>query len=407
MAPEANWAGSYEYRARTIHEPDSVEQLQEILAAAPRIRVLGSRHTFSDIADSEELVSLARLPADVTVDGTSVSVGGAVRYGELAPVLDEAGLALHNLASLPHISVAGAVATATHGSGDGNGNLATAVSGLEIVTAGGAIVQAARGDADFDGMVVNLGALGAVTRVTLEAEPVYEARQRVFEGIGWDELLEHYDEITATGYSVSVFTLWGETSQVWVKSRDDGPTELLGRPAANEDRHPIPGIDPVNCTAQRGVPGPWWDRLPHFRMGFTPSVGEELQSEFHFPRRHAAAAIEAVRALAPKVRPLLQVAEIRTIAADRLWLSPQYEQDSVAIHFTWDRDQEAVERVLVDVEAALAPFDARPHWGKVFLNSPQHPRAADFLALAARLDPDGKFRNGWFERHVIASQPPG
>src|SRR6185436_1833094 len=305
MAPEANWAGSYEYRARTIHEPDTVEQLQEIIAAAPRIRVLGSRHTFSDIADSDELVSLARLPADVTVHGTSVSVGGAVRYGELAPVLDEAGLALHNLACRPHIAVAGAGATATHGSGDRNGNLAAAVAALELVTASGEIIPTARGDADFGGMVVNLGALGAVTRVTLDGEPNYEVRQRVFEGIGWDELLACYDAVTATGYSVSVFTLWGDSSQVWVKSRDDGPTELLGHPAATEDRHPIPGIDPVNCTAQRGVPGPWWDRLPHFRMGFTPSAGEELQSEFHLPRRHAAAAIEAVRALADKVQPIL------------------------------------------------------------------------------------------------------
>jgi xylitol oxidase len=365
--------------------------------------VLGSRHTFSDIADSDELVSLAALPPDIAIDGRSVSCGAAVRYGELAPVLDEAGLALHNLASLPHISVAGAVATATHGSGNGNGNLATAVAALELVTADGEIVTAERGDPDFDGMVVGVGALGAITRVTLDAEPYYEVRQRVFEGIGWDELLEHYDAITATGYSVSVFTLWGDTSQVWVKSRDDGPDELLGHPAATEDRHPIPGIDPVNCTAQRGIPGPWWDRLPHFRMGFTPSAGEELQSEFHLPRRHAAAAIEAVRALADRVEPVLQVTEIRTIAADSLWLSPQYERDSVAIHFTWNRDPEAVTRVLADLEPALAPFDARPHWGKLFLTAPPHPRTHDFLALAERLDPNRKFRNPWFTRHLETS----
>jgi xylitol oxidase len=333
------------------------------------------------------------------VDGASVSCGGAVRYGELAATLDAAGLALHNLASLPHTSIAGAVATATHGSGDGNGNLATTVSALELVTASGEIVRAARGDADFDGLVVNLGALGAVTRVTLDVEPAYEVRQRVFEDIGWDELLESYDAITASGYSVSVFTLWGETSQVWVKSRDAGPQELLGHAAAAADRHPIPGIDPVNCTAQRGIPGPWWDRLPHFRMGFTPSAGEELQSEFHMPREHAAAAIGAVRALADRVRPVLQVTEIRTIAADRLWMSPQYERDTVAIHFTWERDPEHVQRVLADVEEALAPFGARPHWGKLFLRAPAYPRGGDYLRLTERLDPGGKFRNPWFERH--------
>jgi alditol oxidase len=398
-----NWAGSYEYRARAIHEPETVEQLQEIVAAAPRIRVLGSRHTFSDIADSDELVSPARLPADISCDGATVSCGGAVRYGELAATLEAEGLALHNLASLPHTSIAGAVATATHGSGDGNGNLATAVAALELVTASGEIVSAERGAADFDGLVVGLGALGAVTRVTLAVEPAYEVRQRVFEGIGRDELFAHYDAITASGYSVSVFTLWGESSQVWVKSRDEGPHELLGHAAATEDRHPIPGIDPVNCTAQRGIPGPWWDRLPHFRMGFTPSAGEELQSEFHLPREQAIAAIDAVRGLADRVRPVLQVSEIRTIAADRLWMSPQYERDTVAIHFTWNRDPEHVERVLADVEAALAPFDARPHWGKLFLSAPAYPRSGDFLRLAARLDPGGKFRNAWFERHVAAA----
>ena len=270
MAPEANWAGSYEYRARTIHEPDTVEQLQEILAAAPRIRVLGSRHTFSDIADSDELVSLARLPADVTVDGTSVTVGGAVRYGELAPVLDEAGLALHNLASLPHISVAGAVATATHGSGDGNGNLASAVAALELVTAGGEIIHSARGDHDFDGMVVNLGALGAVTRVTLDAEPVYEVRQRVFEGIGWPELLEHYDAITATGYSVSVFTLWGETSQVWVKSRDDRPDRAAR--ASRRDGGPPP--DPRHRPGQLHGPA----RRPRSVVGSPAALPDGLHA---------------------------------------------------------------------------------------------------------------------------------
>ena len=397
-----NWAGSYEYRARAIHEPETVEQLQEIVAATPRIRVLGSRHTFSDIADADELVSLAGLPADISFDGATVSCGGAVRYGELAGTLEAEGLALHNLASLPHTSIAGAVATATHGSGDGNGNLATAVTALEIVTASGEIVRAARGDADFDGLVVGLGALGAVTRVTLAVEPAYEVRQRVFEGIGWDELFEHYDAITAAGYSVSVFTLWDETSQVWVKSRDEGPQELLGHASATEDRHPIPGIDPVNCTAQRGIPGPWWDRLPHFRMGFTPSAGEELQSEFHLPREQAIAGIDAVRGLADRVRPALQVSEIRTIAADRLWMSPQYERDTVAIHFTWNRDLENVTRVLADVEAALAPYAARPHWGKLFLAAPAYPRSGDFLRLAARLDPGGKFRNAWFDRHVSA-----
>jgi xylitol oxidase len=403
MTLGTNWAGSYTYRARGLRRPETVEQLQEILAAAPRIRVLGSRHTFSDIADSDELVSLAGLPNEVTIAAGGVSVGGAVRYGELAPRLEREGLALHNLASLPHTTIAGAVATATHGSGDANGNLATAVSAIELVTSGGEIVAARRGDRDFDGLVVNLGALGAVTRLTLDVERGYEVRQRVFENLAWDTLYADFDAITAAGYSVSVFTLWGETSSVWIKSRGEPPEELAGATAAPQDRHPIPGIDPVNCTAQRGVPGPWWDRLPHFRMGFTPSAGEELQSEFLVPRAHAIEAIEAVRALAAHVQPVLQVSEIRTIAADRLWMSPQYGTDTIGIHFTWTREPKPVERALAQVEAALAPFDARPHWGKLFLGSPAalYERRDDFLALAERLDSRGAFRNAWFQAHVV------
>jgi xylitol oxidase len=415
---EVNWAGNHAYRARRLHRPASLEQVQEIVAGAARVRVLGSRHSFSDIADSEELVALDGLPADVVDDRAAgtVAVGAGVRYGELAMALDTEGLALHNLASLPHISVAGAVATATHGSGEANGNLATAVAGLEIVTSGGEVVTASRGDADFDGLVVGLGAAGAVTRVTLDVEPAYEVRQRVFEGLSWPALFEHFDEIMALGYSVSVFTRWGETvDQVWVKSRvADAPEqvrdELFGAVAATVNRHPILGLDAVNCTPQLGVRGPWFDRLPHFRMGFTPSNGEEIQSEYHVPRRHAVAAIEAMRGVAGSIRPILMVCEFRAIAADRLWMSPQYGQDTMAIHFTWAREPAAVRRALVDVEAALAPFEPRPHWGKVFLAdaatiAARYERLPDFVGLIERLDPRGAFRNDWLDAHVLGGRP--
>jgi xylitol oxidase len=408
---ETNWAGNIAYRAEALHRPATLEELQEIVAGAPRVRVLGSRHSFSDIADSAQLVALDGLPADVRVDHAAgtVSCNAGLRYGELDAVLHAEGVALHNLASLPHISVAGAVATATHGSGEANGNLATAVAGLELVTSSGDVVTARRGDPDFEGMVVGLGALGAVTRITLDVEPAYDVRQRVFEDLGWDALLEHFDAIAGAAYSTSVFTRWGpNVEMVWLKSRvTDAPEEvrdeLFGARPATVDRHPIPGLDPVNCSPQLGRPGRWSDRLPHFRMGFTPSNGEELQSEYLLPRRHAVAAIQALRPLAGQIRPLLQVSEIRTVAADRLWMSPQYGQDTVGIHFTWAREPDAVGRVLHAVEAALDPFDPRPHWGKVFQADaaaigPRYERLGDFTRLAARLDPRGAFRNGWLER---------
>jgi xylitol oxidase len=406
-----NWAGNLAYGAATLHRPETLEQLRAVVARAPRIRVLGSRHSFNAIADSAELVSLEGLPADVVIDAEArtVTCGAAVRYGELAGPLAAAGVALHNLASLPHISVAGAVATATHGSGDANGNLATAVAALELVTSEGELVRAARGDAGFAGLVVGLGALGAVTRVTLDVEPDYEVRQRVYERLEWDALAEHLDAIAAAGASVSVFTRWGDAAdQVWVKSRvgeaSEGPlTDLFGAVPATEERHPILGIDPVHCTPQLGVPGRWSDRLPHFRMGFTPSNGDELQSEYLVPRHHAVAAIAAVRGLAGALRPLVQVSELRTVAADELWMSPQHGTGTLGLHFTWQPDQPAVEAVLPALEDALAPFGARPHWGKVFAAGadvirPRYERADDFLALAARLDPRGAFRNAWLDR---------
>src|ERR671920_375963 len=408
--PGRNWAGNYTYRAQKLHRPSTIEQLQQIIANAPRVRVLGSRHSFNDIADSSELITLEAMPIDVVVDHATdtVSFNAALKYGELVHTLNEEGVALHNLASLPHISVAGAVATATRGSGQTNGNLATAVAGLELVTSGGEIIEVSRGEPDFDGLVVGLGALGAVTRITMDVELAYEVRQRVFEGLSWEALFEHFDEIMSCGYSVSFFTRWGETiDQVWVKSRvTDEPeqveNDLFGAAAAAVDRHPILGLDASSCTPQLGKPGPWADRLPHFRMGFTPSSGEELQSEYLFPRRYAVEAIQAVRSLADEIRPILQVSEIRAVAADQLWMSMNYGQDTVGIHFTWKPEQDAVENMLVQLETALLPYGARPHWGKLFdakaaAIAPLYERLPDFLRLVERLDPRGTFRNSWLK----------
>jgi xylitol oxidase len=406
--PRTNWAGNYVYGAHRVHAPTHLEEAQEIVSRAERIHVLGSGHTFSSIVDSAELISLESLPARCQIEpqtGT-VEVSGSIRYGELATALQPAGLALANLASLPHIAVAGAIQTATHGSGNGNGNLATSVAGVELLRSDGEISSFARGDPDFDGVVVGLGALGAVLRLSLDVEPAYEVRQWVYERLNWAELLANFDEVMALGYSVSAFTLWGQdVHQLWVKRRaedEEPPPSVCGAPLAEADRHPIPGLDPRNCTPQLGRAGPWFDRLPHFRMGFTPSSGAEIQSEFLIPRAHAVPAIEAVRALGDLVRPLVQVSEIRSVAADSLWMSPQYRADVIGIHFTWQRRQPEVERALFRVESVLRPFGARPHWGKLFLSDAGslYPQLEAFQDLRRRLDPRGAFQNAWLERHL-------
>lgn len=414
--PERNWAGTYTYRAQKLHRPRTIEQVQQIVARADSVHVLGSRHSFNGIADASELISLEDLPAEVFVEhqAQTVSLGGGMTYGNLIQILNDEGVALHTLASLPHISVAGAVATAAHGSGVTCGNLATAVAALEIVTSSGEIVKAERGEPDFDGLVVGLGAFGVVTRITLDVQPAYEMKQQVFEGLSWKALYDHFDEITSRGYSVSIFTCWGETNeQVWVKSRVDESDlvedNLFGATAATVDRHPIVGLDPTPCTPQLGRPGLWSNRLPHFRMGYTPSSGQEIQSEYLIPRRHALMAIEALRALADRIQPLLQVSEIRRVAADHLWMSMNYEEDCVGIHFTWKREPDAVQEIVIQIEDALAPFEARPHWGKVFhmdaaAIAPLYPRHSDFVHLVERLDPRGAFRNAWLRTHVFGDK---
>jgi xylitol oxidase len=400
-----NWAGNVTYRATETHAPTSVEQLQEIVAGSDRIRAVGSRHSFNAIADTDRAqVSVASLPPRLDIDETvrEVTVAGGLRYGELVERLDAAGWALGNLASLPHISVAGAVATGTHGSGDRNGSLASAVSAVELVRPDGELVEVTRGDADFAGTVVSLGRVGVVTAVSLDVRPTFHVRQDVVEHLPWADLADHFDDITSAAYSVSMFTDWNDVgpTSVWLKSRadDDPPRGLFGAVPAKRALHPLPGIDATSTTAQLGEPGPWWDRLPHFRLGFTPSNGDELQTEYLVPRAHALAAIDVLRSLAARVRPLLLVSEIRTVAADGLWLSPAHGTDCVALHFTWRLDIPAVTALLPVLDAALAPFAARPHWGKLFETTPQrlhtaYPRLADFARLVDRVDPSGTFGN--------------
>jgi xylitol oxidase len=411
MGTLTNWAGNLTYRAHDLVHPVSVRDVQEAVAGADQVRALGTRHCFNDIADtSGTLIALDAIPADVQIDTANrlVSVSAGTTYGALATELQRQGWALANLASLPHISLAGAIATGTHGSGDRNVSLAAAVRALDIVGPDGTMRTRRLGDPDFAGSVVALGALGVVTRFELAVEPSYSVRQDVFTNVGWDAVGENFDALTSAGYSVSLFTRYDDLAirQMWVKSRI-GDERLSGVLATVADGtlHMLDGAPTEAVTEQGGVPGPWLERLPHFRMEFTPSRGEELQSEYLVPRRHAHEAIAALRALADSFATLLQIAEIRTVAADDLWLSSAYQEDVVGLHFTWVRDLPAVLAVLGPVEAALLPLQARPHWGKVFRAEADelarlYPRFDDFRALRDRVDPDHKFGNPFLNRSI-------
>ena len=414
LTTERNWAGNLTYQATRLHQPTSMEELRTIVAGAPKLTVLGSRHSFNEIADGAELVSLERMEQAVEIDpaARTVTVSGGMRYGVLAQALEREGWALHNMASLPHISIAGAVATATHGSGDANGNLATAVVGLELVTSEGDVVQVTREDDRFAGMVVGLGALGVVTRLTLTIQPSYLMHQEVFVNLGWDVLLDRFNEVTSSADSVSLFTNLGETvDEVWLKSRvdPDHPAplrqELFGAPAATRHMHPVPTLDPGNCTEQLGVPGAWLHRLPHFRLDAVPASGDELQTEYMVDRRFAFPALQTLLELAPRLRPHLWTWEFRTVAPDDLWLSTAYGVDTLCLHVSWHSEPEMVARLMPVVEDALDPFAPRPHWGKIFRApaatlATRYERFDDFRRLATSLDPRGAFRNDFLERHL-------
>ena len=421
VTPIKNWAGNYAYSSVKVDYPQTVEQIQTLVRQYPKLRVLGTRHSFNGIADStENLISLETYPSAINVnhEQSTVSISANITYGQLCPLLHREGFALHNLASLAHISVVGACATASHGSGDRNPNVAAAVSGLELVTADGELVSLSREhDADmFEGAVVGLGALGVVVKLTLDLMPDFDMSQQVYERLPFSNVEQHFADIMSSGYSVSLFTDWqGDTAnQVWLKQRYDdsvsaAPPEFFGAKPATRLMHPIAELSADSCTEQLGSRGCWRERLPHFRIDATPSAGNELQSEYFVARSHALAAVRAVRSLRDEIAPHLLISEIRTIAADNFWMSPCYHQDSVAIHFTWKPDGPSVREVLPLIEAKLAPFQAKPHWGKLFTVPPArlqsvYEKLNDFQRLLEYYDPQGKFRNPFLDRYIFGSR---
>ena len=375
--PRTNWAGNLTYHTDNLLTPKTVEETQQLVKTTPKLRALGSRHCFNTIADSTAAqISLTALDSMVIdADAKTVTVGAGVRYG----------------------------------------NLSTAVSGMEMVAADGQIVRLSRAkDGDsFKGAVVHLGALGVVTKITLDLQPTYQVRQVVYENLSMGQLEHNLDAIFSSGYSVSLFTNWQNhrVSQVWIKSKAAPgdhfqiEPEFYGATAAKQKLHPLPGHDATPCTEQMGVPGPWYERLPHFRMNFTPSSGAEIQTEYFVPRARGYEAILAVEQLKDKITPHLFITELRCIAADDLWMSPAYKQDCMAIHFTWKPESDEIHKVLPLIEEKLAPFNAKPHWGKVFTMPPSRIRQVyenipQFQTLLKQYDPQGKFRNQFIDANI-------
>lgn len=403
-----NWAGNIAFSAETYKAPESVGDLQEVIRDASTARAIGQGHSFSDIADTNGVLISTRHLNTVEMSADGVRVGAGVAYGDLVRLLGSNGRTLANLASLPHVSVAGAVATATHGSGTMNPSLASAVRSLQIVTADGALLEVDRTDPRFLGATVGLGALGVISALTLETVEEFEIAQWVFENVPWDDAGRSLNELLSLGYSTSLFLTWIGTAveQLWVKAaaRAPLPDSIPGDPA-RKPRHPVPGGDPAQCTQQLGTPGPAGERLPHFRFDGVPSVGNELQSEWAVDRTCAGDVFQVLRDLGEEIASSLYISEIRAVAADRFWLSPFYGRDAVTFHFTW-RQTKATLVAIERVEQALRPYRARPHWGKLSNLAGEelrglYPCFDEFSQLRGELDPHGKFANSWSARLAL------
>ncbi len=413
-----NWAGNLTFSAKEYHRPENLQAAKETIVKSNQVKIFGTRHSFSAIADCvSEIISSDGFHQIHEIDkaAQTVEVGAGIRYGELAIKLQQEGFALHNLASLPHISIGGACATATHGSGDTNGNLASVVVAMEILKPNGELITLKKGDQDFDGAVVHLGALGMITKLILRIEPTYQVQQEIFLNLPLIEAQENFDQIFSSGYSVSFFSDYSEDviNQVWIKRRipngeeNLGPlTDFFGAKKALKDMHPIASVSAENCTEQMGLPGPWHERLPHFKMDFTPSNGEELQSEFFVPRESASEVLGVIQKMSDEITPLLFISEVRSIKGDDMWMSTAYGGDRIAFHFTWKPDGKGVENLLPKLEQALSPYDARPHWGKLFHMKRNrieslYPRIDDFRDLVHRFDPTRKMQNEYLRSRVI------
>lgn len=411
-----NWAESINYSTKRVYYPASNDEIQRIISSNKKLKCLGSKHSFSRIADTDGvLVSTSKMKNIIEFNEAekTITIEPGITYGELAVFLQQKGYALQNLASLPHISIAGACATATHGSGNENGVLASSVVALDIVDGKGQTHQIKANDSDlFNGAVVNLGALGIVTRLTLKVVPDFSISQVVYRKLPIDAAYSNFHEVMASGYSVSLFTDWSQPSinQVWVKKlvassqEPSHPKDFYGAIASDVDLHPVESQSAENVTTQRGIAGPWFERLPHFKMGFKPSTGKELQSEFFVDSENAVEAIKAMQALGTVISPHLFISEIRSVKADEFWMSPAYQKDCIALHTTWHQT-EVVEREMVPlVHETLRKFNAIPHWAK--LSAPAkpdpglRPKLKDFLELCTTFDPEKKFTNNYLQQHL-------
>jgi len=407
-----NWSESFQFSATEIATPESTEALQTVIAEAPTAKAIGTRHSFNAVADSPggvlvDVSTLRDVHLAIDHEQMTASVPAGWTYSQAVRELEAAGVALGNLASLPHISVAGATATGTHGSGDRNPMMSAEIVGVEVVDGEGQLRVVGEGHPDLGALSLGLGAFGVFTRVVFAVRPTFQVQQDYYRSAPWENVLANLDDIFASAYSVNIHGDFSTDTVrgVWRKHVCDSgeimvsPERLFG---LTLERGQLPNA----ATTRLHKPGPWSVRLAHFRPDAAPSTGgDELQSEYFVSRAHAVDALDALRSIGDRIDPHLWGAEIRTVASDDLWISPATGRDTLSIGLTWRKHPEAVHDLLPVVESTLEPFDARPHWGKLFaMEAPRlhalYPRLAEFNALRATYDPAATFASPFLDSLV-------
>ncbi|KAI1700234.1 d-arabinono-1,4-lactone oxidase domain-containing protein [Ditylenchus destructor] len=366
-----NWGNNFRFSTQNIQYPTSVEEVQQIVRNANKLRVVGTRHSFSKIADSPNtMLSTLALKNIIGFDPTvpSITVQAGITYTDLNPFLPNYG---------PN-------------------------------------------DPELKAIAVGLGAFGVITQVELEVEPTFNLTNYVFVNMPEQDIYDHFDEIENLGYSVQLFTDFstpGVWDQVWVWVRSDENSNvgnmqnLYGATRTHEQVTAIEALPPTYLMEQ-GKEQPWYYGLVDYHLGLSGFDGAEIQSEYFMPYENAIPAIQAVSNFSDLIAPRVYTMLIRTIKGDDLWMSESFNETTVAIHFTWKPNMTAVMEVLPQIEQALLPYGARPHWGKVFAQGPEtylhrYPKLNQWKQLAETLDPTHKFRNKFLEDTVFTGSSSG
>uniref|UniRef100_A0A915D0Y3 FAD-binding PCMH-type domain-containing protein n=1 Tax=Ditylenchus dipsaci TaxID=166011 RepID=A0A915D0Y3_9BILA len=422
-APLLNWGGNFNFSTQDIKYPTTTAGVQQLVKECKgKIRPVGTRHSFSEIANTNDtLICLVHMNLILSVDPSvpSVTVQAGITYTDLIPFLQSIGLAIPMMASLGEISIAGAINTAVHGSGAGIGNLATQVLGLQMVLADGSVVQYSKGqnDTELAAATVGLGALGIVTQVTLQAQPTYNLAINVFENMDMSVLDTQLYNITHSGYAINMWSTFGTPGvldQVWITTKVDSNgvnaygnvSQLYGAPAATAQSSPIAALPPTYVVPQMGIVGPYYERLTDYDLGLSGQEGQQTQSEYYVDFDDFVPALKALQTLSAEINAVVYVALFRITEKDELWMSPQYKKTTMAIHFSWQPKLDQVMALLPKIEAALAPFNPIPHWGKLYTLKPEQylpllPKYPEWREQVELHDPTHKFRNKWLEENIF------